>query len=108
MNKSSLTQSCQIYPNSIFGPILFNIFFNDLFFISKASVHNFADDNTLVSFVNTLKELLPVLKSEYEAAISWLHNNKIIVNPNKFQAILLDKRDSDNTNIEVKIVNEKN
>ena len=32
----------------------------------------------------------------------------MIVNPNKFQAILLDKRGSDNTNIEVKIVNEKN
>ena len=31
---------------SIFGPILFNIFFNDfLFFIPKASVYNVADDN---------------------------------------------------------------
>ena len=32
---------------SIFGPILYNIFFNDFFFfIPKNSVHNFADDNT--------------------------------------------------------------
>ena len=34
--------------SSIVGPILFNCFFNDYFcFIEKASVHNFADDNTL-------------------------------------------------------------
>ena len=31
----------------------------------------------------------------------------MIVNPDRLQVILLDKRDSDNTNIEVKIGNEK-
>ena len=77
---------------SIFGPILYNIFFNDFFFfIPKASVHNFADDNTLASFASTLKDLLPILESECEAAINWLHNNKMIVNPDKFQIILLVK-----------------
>ena len=44
---------------------------------------------------------------ECEAAINWLHNNKMIVNPDKFQVILLDKRGSDNTNIELKIGIEK-
>ena len=32
----------------------------------------------------------------------------MIVNPNKFQVIFLDKGSSDNTNIEVEIGNEKN
>ena len=33
---------------SIAGPILFNVFINGFFFFTKrASVHNFADDNTL-------------------------------------------------------------
>ena len=66
------------------------------------------DDNTLTSFASTLKELLPVLESECEAAINWLHKNKMIVNPDKFQVILLAKRGSDNTNIEVKAGNGKN
>ena len=77
------------------------------FFIPKASAHNFEDDNTLCSFAKTLRELVMILQSESETAINWLHNNKMIVNPDKFQVIFLDKRRSDNTNIEVEIGNEK-
>ena len=40
--------------------------------------------------------------------IHWLHNKKMIVNPDKFKVILLKKCASDNTYIEVKIRNEKN
>ena len=36
---------------SILGPILFNIFINDL--ILWISLHNFADDNTLSAFANS-------------------------------------------------------
>ena len=47
------------------------------------------------------------MESECEAAITWVHNNKVIVNPDKIQVILLDKGGSDNTNIKLKIGNEK-
>ena len=53
------------------------------------------------SFASTLEELLPILESKCEAAINYLYN-KIIVNSDKFQVILVNKRGSDNTNIEVK------
>ena len=44
---------------SIEGPILFNIFFSDFFqFILVASAHNFADDNTLLSFAKTVENLI--------------------------------------------------
>ena len=39
----------------------------------------------------------------YNQNVNWLHNNKMVVNPDKFQAILLYKGRSDNTNIEVEI-----
>ena len=47
------------------------------------------------------------MELESETGINWLHNNNIIVNPEKFQVIFLDKRGFDNTNIEVKIGNKE-
>ena len=71
------------------------------------SVHNFADDNTHCSFAKTLKELVTILPPECGIAINWLYNNKMVVNPDKFQVVLLDKGRSDNANIQVEIGNEK-
>ena len=47
-----------------------------------------------------------ILKSECQAAIYWLNKNKMIVNPDKFQVILLDKGRFDNTDIEQTIRNQ--
>ena len=78
---------------SIEGPILFNIFFNDFFyFILVASAHSFADDNTLSSFAKTIENLISILESESEIAINWFKYNHMIVNPSKFQAIILDNQ----------------
>ena len=52
-----------VLQGSIAGPILYNAFLNDLFYdIENASVHNFADDNTLSCFNKTVKVLINVLK----------------------------------------------
>ena len=41
---------------AIVRPILFNAFLNDFFYdIENASVHNFADDNTLSCFAKIVK-----------------------------------------------------
>ena len=43
----------------ILGPLLFNIFINDLFyFIKDAQLLNFADDNTIAAFSNSLDDLI--------------------------------------------------
>ena len=77
---------------SIVGPILFNIFFNDFFYlILVASIHNFADDDTLSSFAKTIENLISILELEKEIAINWFKNNHMIVNLGKFQAIIFDK-----------------
>ena len=70
---------------SIVGLMLFNTFLNDFFFYSrKASVHNFAVDNTLSSFAKSVTLLLEILMAESENAIKWFSENNIIVNPDKF------------------------
>ena len=43
-------------------------------------------------------ELIDIFQSGSEIIIDWFKNNKMIVNPDKFQAILLEKRESDHTN----------
>ena len=44
---------------SVLGPMLFNIFINDLFLIDRESeVCNFADDNTIYARGKTLEEVI--------------------------------------------------
>ena len=80
---------------SLVGPTFFNIFFNDFFYIIlMASAHNYADDKTLISFDKTLEDLIKILEHKCEVALTWFRSNKMMVNPNKFQAILLNKSKS--------------
>ena len=50
---------------SILGPLLFNIFINDLFFvIEKSDICNFVDDNTFYSCGVNCKTVLESLKHD--------------------------------------------
>ena len=59
-------------------------------------MHNFPDYNTLSAIVKTVRELKNTLQSESEVVINWFKNNEMIVNPEKFQAIILDKQKHEN------------
>ena len=81
---------------SILGLILFNTFLNDLFlYIKKPELHNFADDNTITATCNTLTGRLKTLGQESESAESWFKQNELIVNADTFQAIILNKKESE-------------
>jgi len=78
---------------SILGPLLFNIFINDLYlWITKSELYNFADDNTISSSQKTVEDLIQNLEAESKVAIDWFKNNEMIVNPEKFQAIIVTKK----------------
>ena len=82
----------------IVGPILFNCFFNDFYyFIENANVHNFTNDNKLTTVAQNIQNLISVLESESNIAIDWFKTNKMIVNPGKFQSIIIDKKKQDHT-----------
>ena len=81
---------------SILGPILFNIFLNDIFyFIHNSELYNYADDNTL-SYANTdINKLIKTLEEESKILINWFSINKMKANPEKFQAIAVGKKTHD-------------
>ena len=82
---------------SVLGPIIFNFYINDLFFfIKKATIYNYADDHTLACFSESLPELVRVLEEEAGNALSWLDQNEMIANPNKFHPLFV-KKDQTNT-----------
>ena len=91
---------------SILRPIFFNLSINDLFFfVFDVSLHNFADDSTLSALAETILVLIDILQSGSEIVIGWFKNNKMIVNPDKFQTFLLDKRKGDHTNQRIVVDN---
>ena len=84
----------------IVGPILFNIFINDLFlFIKDVELANFADDNTIDAARSSTEELLKVLEKESKTASDWFKINDMIVNPDKFQAMIMSCADKKENNI---------
>ena len=57
---------------SILGPILFNIFINDLLlWIENAELQNFVEDNTISCTEKSLEQLIKSLTSESEKVVQW-------------------------------------
>ena len=82
---------------SIISPILFNLLINDLFmYIKNSDLHNFADDNKISCVSSSLNELISELEKEGNIATEWFRDNSMIVNPEKFQAIIIDRKNQKN------------
>ena len=83
---------------TILGPILFNIFLKDLLTALKLSdLFDFGDDNTLSTTADNIDHVMLNLKHESELAVKWFMENQMIVNPDKFQAMVLqNSRNSKN------------
>lgn len=82
---SSWTELLQGVPQgSVLGPILFNIYLNDLFFILKESdVCNFADDTTPYVCDNDIKNLFLRLEHDCMLTIDWFEINYMKLNTDK-------------------------
>ena len=77
---------------SILDPILFNTFLNDLlFYLKNSKLHNFANDNTLLTISRNENDLIQALEQDSNLVVEWSRKNTMIVNPDKFQVMLLQK-----------------
>ena len=74
------------------GSVLFNFYINDLFlFIKQATLHNYADDNTLAYFSKSMPDLVNTLEKETGVALSWLKQNEMIANHENFKLFCSEK-----------------
>ena len=74
---------------SVLGPLLFNIYLNDLFWINEQTeVCNLADDTTFFSGDVELNVLLKRLEHDSVLAIEWFESNYMKMNTDKCHLIL--------------------
>ncbi len=75
---------------SVLGPILFNIFINDLlYFTVDTDLLNFADDNTIYACDNDVLKVTLRLENDLQVVLQWFNDNSMVANPKKIQFILL-------------------
>ena len=65
-------------------------------YIKNSDLHNFADDNTTSCVSSSLNELISELEKEGSIATQSFRDNSMIVNPEKFQAIIIDRKNQKN------------
>ena len=93
---------------SVLGPLLFNVFINDLIcqLSDHSLIYNFADDNTLGASHTSMSGVIMRLESSSKLAITWFEDNHMLVNLDKFKALLF-RPDQTDQEIELDIANQK-
>ena len=97
---------------SLLGPLLFNIFLNDLFlFVENSNLSNYADDNTLYSCGNNLEEGKQTLRGDFQIVTKWFYENCMVLNSGKCHFMCLGKNIENETyffnNTEMKNISEE-
>ena len=75
---------------SVLGPLLFNLFINDLFlFVENSEICNYADDNSLAVADKNINNIITKLESDIEILNSWFIDNSMSLNGDKCQFMII-------------------
>ena len=79
---------------SVLGPLLFNIFINDIsFFIKKTKIANYTDDSTTYTSEENIESLLKTLQEETSMVLKWFNVNEMKSNDDKCHLIVANHDD---------------
>ena len=85
---------------SILGPLLFNIFLNEIFLsIQKCELANYTDDSTLYTSDKSISNIMNSLSHDSTILSKWFYNNFVVLNPDKCSFMLLGVDDELQTNL---------
>ena len=76
---------------------------NDLFYLLQNDLHNFADDNAISAAGQSITELIDSMTLKSNLAVDWFQSNSMIVNPDKFKAIVFTKSKQDTSGISISL-----
>ena len=77
---------------SILGPLLFNIYLNDIFFfVKKCDISNYADDTTPYSVDTSMDLLLNALEEDVTILIRWFRENYFQLNADKCHFLISNR-----------------
>ena len=81
----------EVPQGSILGPLLFNIFLCDLFYMmSDTDFASYADDNTPYVSADTIDEVIKRLKTAYVKLFKWCADNQMKANRDKCHLIVCE------------------
>ena len=84
---------CGVPQGSNLGPLLFLLYVNDLpNCLNQSSAEMYADDTNLTAFSNDLHSLQTILNSELNNIHQWLVANKLTLNVDKTEYIIIRTR----------------
>ena len=85
---------------SIIGPLLFNIFINDIFyFVKDTKITNYADDNTPYKCGTDIDNILGQLENEGNILIKWFSNNYMKANADKCHLLVTNNAENYSINL---------
>ena len=74
---------------SILGPLLFNIYINDIFcFINETELTNYADDNTPYAINSSIEKLIESLENDSSILVKWFFDDYLMMNANKSRLLV--------------------
>ena len=94
---------------SILGPLLFNIYMNDIFFfVNKCNITNYADDNTPYAIDTNLENIINTLTDNTSVLIEWFNNNYFKMNTDKCHLLITNHDENVSINIANEIIKGSN